>query len=59
MNDFMADLAPASVPLPPFNNIINLPPQPENPPVSKNVVEGYRYQEDILIIMSTYRYFGA
>ncbi|KIM91120.1 hypothetical protein PILCRDRAFT_1323 [Piloderma croceum F 1598] len=47
----MADLAPAipPVPRPPLNNIINLPPLPENPPVSKNVVEGYRYKEDMAV----------
>jgi hypothetical protein len=51
LNDFMADLAPAipPVPRPPLNNIINLPPLPENPPVSKNVVEGYRYKEDMAV----------
>jgi hypothetical protein len=47
----MADLAPAipPVPRPPLNNIINLPPLPENPPVSKNVVDGYRFKEDMVV----------
>jgi len=51
LNDFMADLAPAipPVPRPPLNNIINLPPLPENPPVSKNVVDGYKYKEDMAV----------
>ena len=51
LNDFMANLAPAipPVPLPPFNNIINLPPQPQNPPVSKDVVDGHWYKEDMIV----------
>ncbi|KIM73380.1 hypothetical protein PILCRDRAFT_15286 [Piloderma croceum F 1598] len=47
----MADLAPPIPPvaLPPLNNIINLPPQPQNPPVDRDVVVGYHYNKDIVV----------
>jgi hypothetical protein len=47
----MAGLAPAIPPvaLPPLNNIINLPPQPQNPPVDRDVAVGHKYQTDMIV----------
>jgi hypothetical protein len=47
----MADLAPPIPPvaLPPLNNIINLPPQPQNPPVDRDIVVGHHYKKDIIV----------
>lgn len=30
------------------NNIINLPPQPQNPPVAKDVAAGHKYEKEVL-----------
>jgi hypothetical protein len=37
------------VALPPLNNIINLPPKPQNPPVASDIAASYRYKKDIEI----------
>ena len=54
----MADEQPAiplvPVTLPPLNNIINRPPQPQNPPVAKDVAEGHRYEKEISIAHGMY-----
>ena len=35
--------------LPPFNNVINLPPQPENPPVASDIVAAHKYKKEVII----------
>jgi hypothetical protein len=37
------------VALPPLNNIINLPPKPQNPPVASDIAASNRYKKDIEI----------
>jgi len=57
------------VALPPLNNIVNLPPQPQNPPVASDVVASHKYMKDIVVAhgetrsdcssaVSAYRYVG-
>jgi hypothetical protein len=37
------------VELPPLNNVVNLPPLPQNPPVSMDIATGYKYAKDAVI----------
>jgi hypothetical protein len=37
------------VALPPLNNVVNLPPRPQNPPVPRDITVGYKYTKDIVI----------
>jgi hypothetical protein len=46
--------------LPPLNNVVNLPPQPQNPPSAVNVVEGRKYLGEIKIAYGmSIRYDGS
>jgi hypothetical protein len=48
-----ANLPP--VPLPPLNNVINLPAQPQNPPVASDIVASHRYKKDIIVAHGKYK----
>jgi hypothetical protein len=58
------------VALPLLNNVVNLPPWAQNPPVSRNIAVGYKYTKDIVIAygevqsdcsdaVSAHRYVGS
>ena len=49
MADIDEPLANPPIDLPPFNNIVNLPPRPQNPPVSRDVVSGHKYEKDMVV----------
>lgn len=44
----MAANLPPPVALPPVNNIIQLPPQPQNPPVAADIAASQRYKRDAI-----------
>jgi hypothetical protein len=38
-----------AIALPPLNNVINLPPLPQNPPVASDIVASHIYTKEITI----------
>jgi hypothetical protein len=51
----MAAPNPPPVPLPPLNNVINLPAQPQNPPIASDIVASHRYKKDIIVAHGKYK----
>jgi hypothetical protein len=48
---FIFDMAAAlPIPLPPLNNVINLPPQPQNPPIAGDIAAAQQYKKDIIVM---------
>ena len=37
------------IPLPPLNDVINLPPQPQNPPVARDIAAAQQYKKNIIV----------